>query len=86
MFYKRYRFHKYNGTKQGHELWIWIMWAVLILGIIVICSYSIGKLSAHNKYINLVNGMVKQYEFGCEKIPKGITVPIYDSTGRKIKK
>ncbi len=78
MMYNQYRFVKMCGTEsgKGFELWAWIMWTVLIVGMIVIGSHSIGQLSAHNKYIHTIDAMVKQYEVGCEKPPKFSNVEV----------
>lgn len=76
MIYNKYKFRQNYYTDEGQELWIWIMWTVFIVGMIVLGSYSIGQLSAHDKYIYLVNGMVKQYEAGCEKPPVFKNVPV----------
>lgn len=72
MIYQRYRMIE---VSTGFELWAWIMWTVLIVGMIILGSHSIGQLSAHDKYIYTVDAMVKQFEAGCEKPAKFKTVP-----------
>lgn len=78
----RYRFHKSDGG-FGQELWIWIMWASMLLSIIISGMFTIGFINGakveRSFLMPLVRGMTTELEHACEKrkeepirVPQGV--------------
>lgn len=68
----RYRFHKSEG-EFGHELWVWIIWVVLLflttaIGFVLI-GYISGRSVERAYYSPLLKGMIKQIDDKCTSTP-----------------